>query len=187
MARKFLDYDGLLYYHSKIKLDLDDKVDKETGKGLSTNDYTTLEKTKLAGIQEGAEVNVQSDWEEADTSSDAFILNKPTIPTNNNQLTNGMGYQTESQVNDLIADALEGITGIDFQVVQTLPQTGVKGVIYLLANSGSGTNSYDEYIYLTDSTTWEKIGTTDVDLTGYMRESDMIPITNLEIDSITSQ
>lgn len=31
-----------------------DKVDKETGKGLSTNDYTDAEKTKLAGIEEQA-------------------------------------------------------------------------------------------------------------------------------------
>lgn len=30
------------------------KVDVETGKGLSTNDYTTAEKTKLAGIETGA-------------------------------------------------------------------------------------------------------------------------------------
>ena len=30
------------------------KVDKETGKGLSTNDFTTVEKNKLAGISEGA-------------------------------------------------------------------------------------------------------------------------------------
>lgn len=34
------------------------KVDKETGKGLSTNDYTTAEKTKLSGIATGAQVNV---------------------------------------------------------------------------------------------------------------------------------
>lgn len=34
------------------------KVDKETGKGLSTNDYTTSEKTKLSGIESGAEVNI---------------------------------------------------------------------------------------------------------------------------------
>ena len=33
------------------------KVDKETGKGLSTNDYTDTEKDKLAGIEEGAQVN----------------------------------------------------------------------------------------------------------------------------------
>lgn len=37
--------------------ELNNKVDKVTGKGLSTNDYTTIEKTKLAGIEAGAEVN----------------------------------------------------------------------------------------------------------------------------------
>lgn len=36
---------------------LDDKVSKVTGKGLSTNDYTTAEKTKLSGIAEGAQKN----------------------------------------------------------------------------------------------------------------------------------
>lgn len=33
------------------------KVDKVSGKGLSTNDYTTTEKNKLSGIASGAEVN----------------------------------------------------------------------------------------------------------------------------------
>lgn len=56
------------------------KVDKVSGKGLSTNDYTTAEKNKLAGIAAGAEVNVQSDWNESDTSSKAYINGKPTIP-----------------------------------------------------------------------------------------------------------
>ena len=36
---------------------LDNKVNTETGKGLSTNDYTAAEKTKLAGIESGAQVN----------------------------------------------------------------------------------------------------------------------------------
>ena len=35
----------------------DDKVDKVAGKGLSTNDYTTVEKNKLSGIEAGAQVN----------------------------------------------------------------------------------------------------------------------------------
>lgn len=35
-------------------VDLSGKVDKVAGKGLSTNDYTTAEKTKLAGIATGA-------------------------------------------------------------------------------------------------------------------------------------
>lgn len=42
------------------------------------------DKTKLNGIASGAEVNVQSDWSVTDNTSDAFIKNKPTIPTVNN-------------------------------------------------------------------------------------------------------
>ena len=46
----FLSYDGLFYFWQKIKALLAGKVDKVDGKGLSTNDYTTAEKTKLAGL-----------------------------------------------------------------------------------------------------------------------------------------
>lgn len=38
--------------------DIGNKVDKVNGKGLSTEDYTSSEKTKLAGIEAGAEANV---------------------------------------------------------------------------------------------------------------------------------
>ena len=62
-------------------IDTSNFVEKEEGKGLSTNDYTNADKTKLSGIAEGAEVNVQSDWNESDNSSDAYIQNKPTLGT----------------------------------------------------------------------------------------------------------
>jgi hypothetical protein len=52
--------------------------------------------TKLDGIASGAEVNVQADFNETDNTNDAFIKNKPTIPTNNNQLTNGAGFTTNT-------------------------------------------------------------------------------------------
>ena len=48
---KYLDSNGLLYFWSKIVAKF---VAKEAGKGLSTNDYTTTEKEKLAGIAAGA-------------------------------------------------------------------------------------------------------------------------------------
>lgn len=56
-------------------------VAAESGKGLSSNDYTNADKSKLGGIESGAEKNVQPDWSESDTTSDAYIKNKPTIPT----------------------------------------------------------------------------------------------------------
>lgn len=46
----FLDDNGLLYFWQKLKTMLAGKVDKVDGKGLSTNDYTTAEKTKLDGL-----------------------------------------------------------------------------------------------------------------------------------------
>lgn len=47
------------------------------------NNYTDGDKTKLSGIEAGAQVNVQADWSEDDSSDDAYILNKPIIPTVN--------------------------------------------------------------------------------------------------------
>ncbi len=249
---KYLDYDGLVYYHSKVKTALNNKVDKVSGKGLSTNDFTNAYKTKLDGIATGAqvnviegitvnstavpltnkianltiptkltdltndgnfvtdanyvhtdnnftttllnklngiaagaEVNVQSDWAVTSTSSDAYIKNKPTKVSD---FTNDSGFQNATQVQSAINAALADITGIEFQIVQTLPSTGEKGVIYLVPNSGSGNNSYDEYIWITNGSTskFEKIGTTDVDLSGYVLRSDLVAITNAEIDTIVA-
>jgi hypothetical protein len=90
-------------------------------------------------------------------------------------------------VEDRIMAAIESITGIDFQIVQTLPASGTKGVIYLVPNSGTNPNSYDEYIWITpsgDTGRFEKIGTTDVDLSGYLQISSVI--TNAEIDAIVA-
>ena len=71
---------------------------------------SSTDKTKLNGIAAGAEVNVQSDWNA--TSGDALILNKPTIPTNNNQLTNGAGYVTSSGVTSVtVGTGLDVTTG----------------------------------------------------------------------------
>lgn len=44
----------------------------------TTASFTTALKSKLDGIAAGAEANVQSDWNILESSSDAFIKNKPT-------------------------------------------------------------------------------------------------------------
>ena len=55
------------------------KVDKVEGKGLSTNDFTDEDALKLAGIEDGAEVNVQADWGQTDNTADDYIKNKPDL------------------------------------------------------------------------------------------------------------
>ena len=90
----------------------------------------------------------------------------PVVPTTVSSFTNDAGYQNASQVSSAINTAISGITGISFEIVQTLPATGDPGTIYLVPAGQSATGDiYAEWIYINN--TWEKLGTTAVDLTGY--------------------
>lgn len=91
---KFLDQNGLLYLWQKI---VNKFVAKETGKGLSTNDFTTDLKNKLDGIAAGAQVNVKPDWN-ASVGNAAEILNKPTIPSKTSDLQNDSGFITSTDI-----------------------------------------------------------------------------------------
>lgn len=90
----YLDKNGLLYLWGKIKAAF---VAKEAGKGLSTNDFTTEAKSKLDGIEAGAQVNVKPDWS-AGSGTPSEILNKPTIPSKTSDLENDSGYITADDV-----------------------------------------------------------------------------------------
>lgn len=111
-----------------------------------------------------------------------------TVPTVVSALTNDADYQTGAEVTQAINDALADITGIEFQIVQSLPASGEKGVIYLVPHSGSAPDVYDEYVWIVVSNvgSWEKIGTTNIDLSNYVQFTDLTPITNQEIDTICS-
>lgn len=127
MANKIdyrLDENGLAHLWQRIKLlvtnNVSSKVDKVDGKGLSTNDYTNAEKTKLAGIADGAQKNVQPDW--SLTSGDGAIKNKPTIPTKVSDLTNDSKYQTASEVNTKIIRMLDTLDLADSDIPSTIDE-----------------------------------------------------------------
>ena len=69
-------------YYNKTQTDnlLDTKVDKVTGKGLSTEDYTTAEKTKLAGIESEANKTVVALYNTT-LSSSGWSSNAPYTQT----------------------------------------------------------------------------------------------------------
>ena len=77
----------------ELRAIVDGKVDAEPNKGLSTNDYTTAEKTKLGNIEAGAQVNVKPNWNAASGSA-AEILNKPTIPNYSAATTSAAGLMS---------------------------------------------------------------------------------------------
>lgn len=57
-------------YYNKTEVDskLVTKVDKVTGKGLSTNDYTSAEKTKLAGLTNYDDTAIKKQITDIETS-----------------------------------------------------------------------------------------------------------------------
>lgn len=197
MADSYLNNTGLSYYHSRInqlfakQADLDaleTTVDGIVAEGGEPNVIETVKVngTALTPVNKAVDVEVPTTVAElSDASSYALAAN---IPTNNNQLTNGAGYQTSTDVQALIDAELADITGIDFVVVASLPASGVKGTIYLVGDS----SPYDEYIWLAPASGtahWEQIGSTDVDLSDYWtsaagESNSLTAITTAQIDAI---
>jgi len=187
---KYLDKTGLVYFWGRLKAYF---VHQETGKGLSTNDLTNELKSNYddAVTKANALTTAGAEANKINTIKVNGVESKPdsskavdiTVPTKVSALTNDSGYQTESQVSSSIATALGKITGIKFEVVTELPSSGVNGTIYLIAHSHS--DAGDEYAWIGDK--YEKIGNTDVDLSGYIEKSDLSPITTSEIDSMFNQ
>lgn len=104
---KFLDKTGLQLVWTQInnkfasKASLENKVDKVSGKGLSTNDYTTEEKNKLAGISAGA--NKYTLPQASKTAlggvkiGDNLSINGGTISLSKENVTAALGYTPPQQ------------------------------------------------------------------------------------------
>ena len=107
----------------------------------------------------------------------------PTAPTPNSW-DNSTAIATTAYVRGKLAE----LTTFSVAVLTELPTTGEINCIYFIPNSGTSGNVYDEYMWVShsDGMGWEKIGTTEVDLSNYMQKSDMVAITNAEIDTIVA-
>ncbi|MCQ2276124.1 MAG: fibrobacter succinogenes major paralogous domain-containing protein [Bacteroidales bacterium] len=97
----------LLDTYNQTNADLADAVAKKHAHdnaavlAATTAPYTDADSIKLKGIAEGAEVNVQADWNQSTTTADDYIKNKPTIPTvptNVSAFNNDAGYITATDV-----------------------------------------------------------------------------------------
>ena len=86
---------------------------------------------------------------------------------------------TKAQTDSAIASAIGGVTQFSYQIVEELPATGEKGVIYLILNGEStGSNLYNEYIWIEDTSTgvagsFENLGQRDLDLSEYLVQGDV--------------
>ena len=147
--------------------DLTGYVEKVQGKGLSTNDYTDSAKAKVDAIPNNPKYT--------DTIPDLTpYAKKENIPTKISQIENDKTFKTEAEIQSMINNASK----LKKEVVTSLPSSGKDDVIYLVKDpKGKDNNNYLEYLWLNGK--YELIGSTQVDLTGYAKLSDIDTNTNI--------
>ena len=95
-----------------------------------------------------------------------------------------MAAASSKAVYDYVRNALANITSFSAQIVEELPETGETNIFYLIAKDTAGEtgNVYDEYLYINGN--FELVGSTAMDLSGYVLASDLHALTNSEISAI---
>ena len=122
----------------------------------NTSDPTTASAINLTGLKN----YIDSDKATvAITGSYTDLSDKPNLNDFVQVSTLNSNFYNKTQVDNLIGN----VSGVSFEIVSSLPQTGSPSVIYLLYNQE--TDVYDEWIYTNDE--WVSIGSTSIDLSNY--------------------
>lgn len=158
---------------------LNGKVDKIENKGLSANDFTTALKNKLDAIEAGSQKNIIELVKRNGTNLE--IINKAVnieVPRNLSDLTNDKNFKTESEIRSLIQE----VGRLKKEIVTELPviTEADENTMYLVPSvSGVG---FAEYLLINGQ--FEKLGDTGaIDLTGYVKHTDISVVSNAEIDA----
>lgn len=208
MANKLIDSTILNYFKQQL-----DKlfVKQVSGKGLSTNDYTSAEKTKLSGIASGAQanviesvkvngtalsvtskaVNVTVPTKTSQLTNDSTYVKKSEIPTKVSEFNNDMSYITANNIIVMLKDyALKSDVSSMYKYKGSvdsyakLPTSGqTVGDSYNVksADSSHGIIKGDNVVWT--GTEWDVLSGT-VDLSGYMDKASYTIATSTDIDSM---
>lgn len=155
---------------------------------LFSGDYEDLTNKPTIPTVNNSTITIQKNGQNVDS----FTLNQNTnkaidisVPTKTSDITNDSSFitntvnnlanyylksetYTKTEVSNLIDAAVNG----RFEKVQTLPVTGEANVIYLVPKTTALTNNvYDEYIWQDNA--WELLGSTEIDLSGYVTDTDL--------------
>lgn len=129
-----LDQNDIFVLQSKQDKINSSKVDKVDGKGLSTNDFTAADKTKLDGIAVGA--------------------NKYVLPVAKETELGGVQpvTKTDSMTQDVGVDAdgkLYTTSSLNIEIVDALPEVGEPSTFYLVLNDSN--TGYKKYLWIVDN------------------------------------
>lgn len=116
--------------------------------------------SKLAGIEAGAQVNIIEGVAAKTTADGGFVDLAIVEKKVRLDLSN---FATKADVSAIPKFAIAVVTDLPTENIS-------ESTIYLKAHEHGTGDSYDEYIYTAGK--WEKIGNTDIDLSGYLKSTD---------------
>lgn len=100
---QYIGSEGPYYTKSETDSLLNGKVNVVSGKGLSTNDFTTALLNKLNGIETGAQVNkIESIKVNNVTQTITSKAVNITVPTKTSDINNDSGFITENDLTDYV-------------------------------------------------------------------------------------
>ena len=116
------------YVNAQVKIlttALETKIDKVDGKGLSTNDYTNIEKTKLEGIESGANKTIV----------DASLSNTSSNPVQNKIINAALLGKANTAHSHTFSQILEKPTTLEGYGITDAEVKGASNTALTLANS----------------------------------------------------
>lgn len=162
--------------------------DEDTGESsnLNINTFNIFGGSHNTNSGKSSNFSLRSNKFQISLDDDGTELNKFVLDSNETRFLQPIHMSTTSSSSDAIVtkqyvdDRIEGVSGIQYQSVQVLPETGQSNIIYLVPMSGTTTtnNAKDEFIWIPGqgaaSPTWQKIGSTNnIDLNGYATTADL--------------
>lgn len=195
MQTKYLDNNGLLYMWKKLKetfiqqKDLETiraKIPKKVSELEDANNYALASAipTKVEALTDASNYAKKADLPKSvnDLLGIEAYAKLTHIPKNVQDLSDHNNYVKKEELKEEVKNLAKSIKSLEFKVVLELPKKGEASIIYLVSHAKSDNDAYDEYIYINGA--FEKIGTTAIDLTAYLKVSDMAVISNEEIDGL---
>lgn len=205
--KKYMGSNALLYVTNKLKTLIDGKVSKEDGKGLSTNDLTDELKQKILNAGDSS---FSGNYDDLTNKPDLTVLAKSadvttaitnatkdlasTTAMNTAIATATNGLVSSDDMTDAISDAVDGLATEEYvnnkittvykyqgsvENRDELPTSGQEvGDTYDLKDTGMNV--------AWTGTKWDDLGAI-IDLTGYVKEEDIVEITNAEIDEMFAE
>ena len=140
------------------------------------NKYTRLDDNGLLFLLQQIKAKI-------DAMIDAITV---TIDTTISASSTNANVPGSKAVYDFVTKAIADVSGFHAEIVLELPGTGKTNILYLVAKTEAASgDGYDEYLYINGA--WERVGSTDIDLSDYVQASEMHAITNTEITAIVNQ